>query len=374
MAFKWKLKAYIRPPPDERPSILSNHSIFWLIRLHVRSIPDPPSTGISGVFQSAPDGEGPSSGTLHIDETGVGRVLVRYTSNDGLVDYQHYGPDFYQDNDTTTESSSLTTPEEFLSNWDVPKTYGTLLRAQFSSFMAGGFSLVPWAAKAANEFWDGINTLEFADFPKRVVKRHFDNLKAGLLSWDATFCKYQRVIPKRGPKIVEECDSDCQEECQKRKAEQKAAKVPAMSADREMYEAEQKVPGHGEWGNKIPAFIDHSKYVKAMERADRLLKGLQVKYDSEIDGLFEKLTEPDLAIWNSIHKDCEAYSDLINKTIADVTEAVLVIKDWYEAYEKALEKKSGSFIFTLGGREIEWKVTLQSKIERPYPYKLPHTI
>ena len=99
-----------------------------------------------------------------------------------------------------------------------------------------------------------------------------------------------------------------------------------------------------------------------------------MKYDSEIDGLFEKLTEPDLAIWKSIHKDCEAYSDLIKKTIADVTEAVLVIQDWYEAYEKALEKKSGSFIFTLGGREIEWKVTLQSKIERPYPYKLPHTI
>jgi len=249
---------------------------------------------------------------------------------------------------------------------DVKTKYGefdheTLLQAQFEAYLA----LLKSVPSDYEHIWDGSKTLELSELIVLAVRGYFADLKAGKLSWDATYCKYQWVIPKMGP-TVEKCKCPV---CEIEEKEQKRKKTPEKSADGPAYELEQRTnPKHKEWGKGKPNYVDHSAPVKAMEDAATLAKELKSKYGLD-EIIPENLDALDRARWIDSLESFQVYCKLINDTIADVTKAVNAIKEWYEAYEKAIMDRSRSFKFTLGGRDITWEVTLQPEIERHCPYK-----
>jgi len=258
-------------------------------------------------------------------------------------------------------------PSETITEADFERKFGeitqdALIRAQFIAFLTQLGDSEPSRDRTATEIWNGTNSPGVADLIALVVSGHFQDLSAGRLSWDVTYCKYQWVIPKRGPKL-KKCDCEA---CLEKEDELKTRKLPENSADGEMYKREQEVAGHEKFGKEIPIYTDHvAAAVKAREKAMSLIQALKAKYDGPEDSRIE---DSDRQKWSLAIADCDVYDKLLAKTIADVTEAVKLIERWYDAYEEALAKKSREFEFTLGGRKITWEVTLQSEIERSYPY------
>ena len=307
-----------------------------------------PSTGTAIVPKSDVKGEG--DGSIPLQNEAAKYVRKIRLNKEETLKYE-----VYESIQGTDKIPNRIFTRDEVKNDDGEITYGGLLHSIFDTYRD---SIDPgecrkkkvWTAAAIDDIPERTQMIEIV-----VIKGLEDNGYG--LSHDSTFHKIHKR-PCRGPKLPK-CSCD---ECAVEEEELQVHKMPENSADGGMFKLLQEADPvrYGRLGKKVPDREDDKRaaVLEAKEAAT------QEMIEASVFEVHDRCisTEGFGAILirareNAAQlKACRVFAELFDAYAERVTRGVVCLQDFYAKYQEAISSHSKTFLYTLGGHKIEWKV------------------